>query len=128
MLKVALLLQETIKEYFESWGESECDDDRLTNDEWAQLHHIKGFLELLKQLTKAMESSTTGLDRVLPSMDFILAHFEKAKETFNDDKKLRQMINLGWAKMEKYYSKTDKSPAYATAVILNPSRKWQYIN
>ncbi len=30
--------------------------------------------------------------------------------------------------MNKYYNKTDQSPAYATALLLNPSRKWQYIN
>ena len=128
MLEVALLLQEAIKEYFKSQGKIECNDDRLTDDEQVQLRYIKGFLELLKQLTKAIESLTTSLNRVLPSIDFILAYFKKAKETFKDDKKLRQIINSGQAKIEKYYSKTDKSPAYTATVVLNPSRKWQYID
>jgi hypothetical protein len=38
------------------------------------------------------------------------------------------MLNSGWAKMEKYYGKSDESPTYAAAVVLNPSQKWQYID
>ena len=128
MLEIALLLQEAIREYFETWAESECDDDQLSDAEWDTLRHIKSFLEVLKQSTKALESSSARLDQVLPAMDFILAHFEKAKDTFKDDEKLKQMVNSGWAKMEKYYGKSDESPAYAAAVVLNPSRKWQYID
>ncbi len=128
MLEIALLLHKAIEEYFESWAETEYDNDRLSDDEWTQLRHIKGFLELLKQSTKALESPNAGLDRVLPAMDFILAHFKKAKVTFIDDEKLRQMLNSGWAKIEKYYGKSDKSPAYTATIVLNPSRKWQYID
>ena len=54
-------------------------------------------------------------------MDFILAHFEKAKTMYANNNKLRQMINSGWNKIEKYYTKSDDSPAYAIAIILNPS-------
>jgi hypothetical protein len=128
MLEVALLLQEAIDEYFEAWPEREVASDRLSDDEWALLRRIKDFLEVLKQSTKALESSSHGLDRVLPAMDFILAHFEKAKTTYADDDKLKQMVNSGWKKMEKYYSKSDDTPVYAAAIILNPMRKWQYID
>jgi len=75
-----------------------------------------------------LEGFKHSLDRVLPSIDFILAYFEKAKGTYTDDKKMKTMVNAGWQKMNKYYNKTDQSPAYATALLLNPSRKWQYIN
>lgn len=61
-------------------------------------------------------------------MDFILAHFEKAKVTYQHDVTMASMVNSGWQKMDKYYSKTDDSPAYAAALFLNPARKWQYIN
>lgn len=60
-------------------------------------------------------------------MDFILAHFGKAKTTYKDDVKLSAMVNSGWQKMDKYYGKSDESPAYAAALVLNPSRKWSYI-
>jgi hypothetical protein len=38
------------------------------------------------------------------------------------------MVNSGWQKMEKYYSKTDESPAYAASVILNPTQKVKYMD
>ncbi|OAF59469.1 Phospholipase C [Pseudogymnoascus destructans] len=60
-------------------------------------------------------------------MDFILAHFEKSKDKYKDDVKLSTMVNSGWQKMDKYYSKSDESPAYAAALLLNPARKWHYI-
>lgn len=56
-------------------------------------------------------------------MDFILAQFEKVKIKYMEDDVLKNMVNSGWEKMEKYHSKTDESPAYATAIILHPTRK-----
>jgi hypothetical protein len=128
MLEVALLLKDAIIDYFSNWMETEVAADELDTTEWELLREIKTFLELLKSTTKSMESITHGLDRVLPAMDFILAQFEKAKTTYKDNEHLKQMVNSGWSKMEKYYSKSDESPAYAAAVVLNPSRKWQYID
>ena len=61
-------------------------------------------------------------------MDFILSHYEKAKITYANHDVFKNMVNSGWQKMEKYYSKTDESPAYAAAVILNPTRKVKYID
>lgn len=37
------------------------------------------------------------------------------------------MFNSRWAKMEKYYNKTNQSPAYIAAIILDPNAKWKYI-
>ena len=61
-------------------------------------------------------------------MDFILSHYEKAKITYANYDVLKNMVNLGWQKIEKYYSKTNKSPAYVAAIILNPTRKVKYID
>ena len=61
-------------------------------------------------------------------MDFILSHYEKAKITYANYNVLKNMVNLGWQKIEKYYSKTNKSPAYVAAIILNPTRKVKYID
>jgi hypothetical protein len=56
-------------------------------------------------------------------MDFILSYYEKAKIIYANHDVLKNMVNSGWQKIEKYYSKTNKSPAYAATVILNPTRK-----
>jgi hypothetical protein len=61
-------------------------------------------------------------------MDFILSHYKKAKITYANYDVLKNMVNLGWQKIEKYYSKTNKSPAYVAAIILNPTRKVKYID
>lgn len=127
MLEVALLLREAIEEYFVTYGESDIERDHLDTDEWRILGEIKSFLGVLKSSTKSLEGFGASLDRVLPSMDFILAHFEKAKHTYKDDVKIAAMVNSGWQKMDKYYGKSDESPAYAAALFLNPARKWSYI-
>jgi hypothetical protein len=65
------------------------------------------------------EGDFTTLNRVLPTMEFILKHFEKGKITHANDAFLSPCINSGWAKLEKYYCLTDKSPAYVATVVLN---------
>jgi hypothetical protein len=37
------------------------------------------------------------------------------------------MLNSGWSKFDKYYRLTEESPAYTAALVLNPKRKWRYI-
>jgi hypothetical protein len=40
-------------------------------------------------------------------MDFILQHYESAKEKYSNDPYLAPIVNLGWAKIDKYYRLTD---------------------
>ncbi|OLL24464.1 hypothetical protein NEOLI_004941 [Neolecta irregularis DAH-3] len=35
-------------------------------------------------------------------------------------------VEAGWNKLNEFYTKTDDSPAYATAVVLDPRWKWAY--
>jgi hypothetical protein len=37
------------------------------------------------------------------------------------------MFNSGWAKMDRYYNRTNDTPAYISAFVLNPSNKFEYI-
>jgi hypothetical protein len=76
--------------------------------------------------TKALESNTSTLDNVLPTIDYILSLFEQGKEKFRGDELLLTAINAGWEKLNKYYCITEQSPAYAAAVVLNPTMKWQW--
>lgn len=61
-------------------------------------------------------------------MDYILSHYKKTKIIYMNYNVLKNIVNLGWQKMEKYYSKTNKSPAYAASIILNPVQKIKYID
>jgi hypothetical protein len=70
--------------------------------------------------TVATEGRTATIDRVLPTIDFLLEQFESAKETYANDPFIGPCCNSGWAKLDKYYSLTERSPVYITALVLSP--------
>ena len=113
--------------YFEHYLEDEIKLDELLPDDWNTLRKIHAFLEEIKETTKALESDNSTLEKVLPAMDFILERFEQAKDEYKDDSIMAPMFNSSWAKIEKYYTLTEESPAYITALVLRPSYKWNYI-
>jgi hypothetical protein len=96
-LKVALShpLHDAIKAYFEQFVDEECRLDELLEEDWELLRHIQEFLESIAQTTKALESNTCTLDKVLPAMDFILGKFEEGKKQFKDHPQLSKMFNSG---------------------------------
>jgi hypothetical protein len=56
----------------------------------------------------------------------VLEHFERGKVDYAEDLFLSPYINIRWMKLNKYYALTDKSPAYVSAVVLDPAQKWLY--
>ncbi len=77
--------------------------------------------------TKACKSKESTLDLSLPCTDYILSLFERLKDEYKDDPTIASMFNSGWAKMDKYYKLSDKTPVYVAAMVLHPSRKWKWI-
>ena len=59
-------------------------------------------------------------------MDFLLEYFETAATAYTHDEYMAPCIKTGWAKLDQYYSKTEHSPAYTAALVLNPQWKWDY--
>jgi hypothetical protein len=105
----------------------------LSSDEWRQLSEIFALLQPLKQLTLQLEGHGTSKEKgilyeILPSMDFLLTFLENQKIQLehSEDKFLKGSVNLAWLKLDKYYNKTDLSPYYVAAVVLNPCLKWRY--
>lgn len=37
-------------------------------------------------------------------------------------------INLGWQKLDEYYSQLDQLSIFPTAVVLDPRQKWRWFN
>jgi hypothetical protein len=64
----------------------------------------------------------SALHEVLTTMDFILTYLERAKDspTYTDTVHYKTAVNLGWIKLNQYYTKTDLNPAYILAVFLHP--------
>lgn len=61
-------------------------------------------------------------------MDFLLKQFKTVKEKYASDPFMSPCCNSGWAKLDKYYSLTDRSPVYIAALVLSPQWKWDYID
>lgn len=85
--------------------------DRLTMEDFAELHKIRFFLQAMYDAILFTEGHSATLDRVLPAMEFVLDHFESGKEQYKNDRFLSPCINSGWSKLNQFYGLTDKSPA-----------------
>lgn len=112
--------------FYQKYPDVITDQDRLTDGDWNTLEKIHFSLQALYDATQYTEEDNATLDRVLPTMEFILAHFESGKIKYADDEFLSPCINSGWAKLNDYYGLTDNSPAHVAAVVLDPTQKWQY--
>jgi len=124
---MAWALRDVINEFITLHGTLDLKKDKLTDMEWHTIRVIKDFLEKLLMLTKACESRESTLNLTLPSTDYILDLFKKIKTEYKDNLTFVSMFNSGWAKIDKYYKLTDKTPAYITVIVLHPSRKWKWI-
>lgn len=52
---------------------------KLSDREWIQLKKLYQFLKTLADTTDFLESNSATLERVLPTMEYILGHFERGK-------------------------------------------------
>ena len=108
--------------------ESELTKDLLTADEWKTLDHIRDFLQNFYDATKATEGHEASLKEVLSTMDFLADIFEDAIVEFADHAFMWESLQTGFTKLLKYWNKTDRSPAYIAAIVLDPTMKWQYFD
>ena len=102
--------------------------DTLTTEDWIRLEHIHEVLQAFQEATLAAEGRMATLERVLPAMDYLLDHLEQQKIKYIGDSFMMPMINLGWMKLNQYYSWTERSAVYTAAMVLIPSQKWTYFD
>ncbi|TKA47803.1 hypothetical protein B0A49_12989, partial [Cryomyces minteri] len=113
-------------------------DDTLSADDW---HVLTQYLEILEPLHVATmelqgnpeEGRAGAIWEVLPVMESLLKHLEDTKRRYadlaasGDSAFLRVNSNLGWKHLNKYYTLTDETPIYLSAVVLHPAYKWRWI-
>lgn len=87
---------------------------------------MASILKNFADATLATEGHASSIDLTLQSMDFLLYKFEQAKDRYDLDPFLGPCCNAGWKKLDKYYSMTDRTPAYSAALVLCPRFKWTY--
>jgi hypothetical protein len=126
MISTATKLKTAINLFCHQYQEN--NDDLLSEKDWQDLQKLQDFLLFFYDATLATEGYNATIDRVLPTMDFLLEQFETAKCTYADDPFMSPCCNSGWAKLDKYYSLTERSPVYIAALVLSPQWKWDYID
>jgi hypothetical protein len=125
MISTAIQLKVAVNVYCTQYQENEA--DLLLPDDWKILQQLEDFLQSFHDATLSSESHGATIERVLPTMDFLLEQFEQGKLFYIDDTFMGPCCNSGWSKLDKYYSLTERSPVYIAALVLCPQSKWQYI-
>ncbi|KAM4058322.1 transposase-like protein [Hirsutella rhossiliensis] len=144
MIKRALELRCAIELYQSRWQKPKNDPDHrdLTNDflnagDWVELERFYEFLKPFYILTKTIEgnASKPGAEgghgavwETLKTMDYLFMKFKQAAEDtqFEEASHFKSGIDCGWAKLEDYYVKTDRTPVYRAALALHPSYGYDY--
>jgi hypothetical protein len=101
--------------------------DSLSHQDWTILSSTHHFLKFFHQATLATEGHKATIEQVLSTMEFLLKQLEIGKLKYTDDLYIGPCINSAWSKLDKYYSLTERSPAYTAATVLIPSQKWTWI-
>ena len=126
MIRTAIKLKAAVNLFCHQYRANS--DDLLTEGDWQDLQKVQDFLLFFYDATAGTEGRNATIDRILPTMDFLLEQFENAKQTYADDVFMSPCCNAGWAKLDKYYSLTDRSPVYIAALVLSLQWKWDYID
>ena len=98
----------------------------LTATDWEYLANLSRFLLPFRSITKANEGLFDTMDRMLPALEFLLAHLEQSRQDYKENRWIAVHIDAAWEKLIKYYNKTDDTLAYMAATGLNPLHKWQW--
>ncbi|KJZ68471.1 hypothetical protein HIM_12135 [Hirsutella minnesotensis 3608] len=142
--RAALELRSAIELYQSRWQKPRNDVDRrdITKDflnatDWVELQRFFDFLKPFHILTQTMEgnASKDGAEgghgavwETLKTMDYLFIKFKQAAELtrHEDPSHFKSGIDCGWAKLEDYYLKTDRTPVYRAALALHPSYGYDY--
>ena len=104
---------------------------RITSSDWDLLGKAHAFLQPFASATLYAEGDKSSISQSLLIMDSLLVHYEREKEHYSSqqyyDARMLRSIEMGWFILDKYYSMTGDVPAYAAALLLDPSRRTAYL-
>ena len=111
-------------------------ENKLDGNDWTVLEAFGDILQSFEDTVKALEGD--GIQRkrkqghfesycnvwdVIVGYEFLLAELEKAKAMINqypEPEHFKVTINLGWKKLDEYYTKLDETPISCTSLALTP--------
>jgi len=149
IIGVAIKKRVEVAQFIEEHSTADT-DFALDAMEWDLLEKTHSFLQPFEKSTRMTEQDAASLDRTLKVLDLLLKHYEISKvcepvidtsvNTFKinilqekcsaagtRDSRMLHAIEMGWFVLDKYYSLTDSSPAYAASILLHPRRRKQYL-
>ncbi|KAF6517513.1 hypothetical protein HZS61_003074 [Fusarium oxysporum f. sp. conglutinans] len=115
-------------------------ENQLSNKDWDVLEHLATILGFYEVTVKTLEGD--GIQRkrkrgwvgsygniwdVIQGFEFLMAKLEEYKAfaaDYPDPEHFRININLGWQKLNKYYTILDETPIYYVALALHPAYRW----
>lgn len=109
-------------------------DDKMSAEDWSVIAEYLAILKPLKVATKRLEGRPKdgkfgAIWEVLLTMEWLLKHLEESRLQHERDEEpyLRIGCNLGWMKLDQYYTLTEDSPAYLAALVLHPAFRWSTV-
>ncbi|TVY62489.1 hypothetical protein Focb16_v004271 [Fusarium oxysporum f. sp. cubense] len=106
-------------------------DNILTSSDWDYLEKTHAFLQPFTSTTLWAQGVTATLSQNLMIMDILLRHYEQKKELYEagetHDPLMLHSIDMGWFVLDKYYTLSGESPIFATALLLDPSKRARYL-
>jgi len=110
-------------------------DDILTPEEWEAVDEVIKVLKPIGHFTKRIESREIGLQDWVPILDRLISHFYEASQRFKslaDESSIYEWLHIccevAWEKLNEYYQLADKSPVYYTAMVMDPSLKYEWFD
>jgi hypothetical protein len=105
-------------------------EDALTPGDWMELARLRELLKPFKTASTDIQGNGArggqgALWQNLSAIDYLMTHLERQKDLLRHQpaSHFKACVNLGWKKLDKYYSLTDRSPAYRAAIYCNPQLK-----
>ena len=94
--------------------------------DWRTLDNVRDFLRAFYYATKEIEDRHDNLSLVVRTMEILAQNFEKAVEEFTGNDFMRESLHAGYTKLLRYWNKTERSPAYVAATVLDSTRESKY--
>jgi hypothetical protein len=134
-------------QYEAGQGQKTLFQDRLSKQQWEELAHLHDQLETFYDGTLSTEGRASTLADHFQTLDWLLDEIQQAKIKFEELHKeavrkkhgrralateaddfafLAAAAEVSWSKAEEYFKKANNTPAYYTAISLNPTLKHQW--
>ena len=104
--------------------------EKLTDVEWGDLEALKKMLEPFKVTTilgQGQNAEYGSIPFSLVAYEMLLSVLETEKKKIRpNESTYTYRLEKAWAKLDKYYQRTDDTAAYHIAMILDPRIKMKY--